>query len=79
LFRLCQQLGVIHPRRLSVEPEELYDWWLYFNCDPWGDIRDDYRAFFASHGSMSDEVKPTWPYVDEPISAEEIAAAIKAE
>ena len=77
LFRLCLHFRIRHPELLSqsMTCEQIADWWMYYQCDPWGDQRDDYRAFFASRGTLSEDVQPEWPYFEAGFTPEEILAA----
>ena len=78
LFRLCLKFGIAHPDRVSEQltSEQLCDWWAYFQHDPWGDMRADYRAFMASKGAWSDKLLPEWPYVETPMTPEEFRDAL---
>lgn len=62
------------PDRLS--DAQLADWWLYYQQDPWGDQRDDHRAFFAARAAYAEHAKPEWPYVDPGFTPEEIREAM---
>lgn len=80
LFRLALQLRVDHPGQLAsrLTPEQLADWWLYYQCDPWGDQRADYRAFFAARAAYVEEATPDWPYIEPGFTAEELREATGA-
>lgn len=63
LFEICARVGVVHPDYL-LEPggpltwEQMLDWVALFNEQPWGDQRDDLRAFAAATVSVA-------PYMDK--------------
>jgi len=58
--------------------EQLADWWLLYQCSPFGDEREDYRAWFASLRAWDAEGHvPTWPYMEQPISSDELKALVE--
>jgi hypothetical protein len=72
-------MQIPHPHRLpgALSDEELLDWWCYYQCDPWGEQRDDYRAFMSTRGQWSEEIMPEWPYVEAPMTPEEFKEAMQ--
>ena len=57
--------------------EQLADWWLLYQHDPFGSQREDHRAWFASRGMWGAEgCLPEWPYMEPPVSADEIKEAL---
>jgi len=57
--------------------EQIMDWWLLYQHDPFGNERLDYRAWFASLRNWSAEGHlPTWPYMETPPTADEVAEAL---
>ena len=67
-----------HPSRLAEQftPAELADWWVYYQCEPWGDKRADYRAFFAARAAYCEDAVPEWPYVEPAFTAEDLKEAM---
>lgn len=78
LFRLCLHFRIPHPRRVHeyLSDEEIGEWWVYYMCDPWGEQRQDYRAFLSACAAFSQDVRPEWPYIDDPFSPDELREAI---
>lgn len=51
----------------------LYEWWLLWNDEPWGELRADLRHWAQVCMSLgSTEVKLEWPYVEPGWTIEEI-------
>lgn len=66
---------MVHPDVLfeQVTAAQLYEWWLLYCEEPFGDLRTDFRAWaHACIGWGSKEVKLLWPYIEPELSPEEI-------
>ena len=77
LFRLCLHFRWPHPAVIDrhLTREQLADWWLYYQHDPWGERRADYRAFCSQR--IAENAMPEWPYVEPPFTADEIQEALR--
>lgn len=61
---------------------QLFDWWTLYNDEPFGDLRSDLRAWAAAAATWGTrDVRLVWPYIDPPMTADELLeemAAIEA-
>ena len=78
LFEICARVGVVHPDYL-LQPagpltwEQMIDWLALYDLQPWGDQRDDLRAFAAANVCIAPYLEKyaklpdaAWPYWDTP-------------
>jgi hypothetical protein len=64
---------VQHPDHLVLSARQLFEWWMVYNLEPWGETRADYRAWAqACVTAGSDDVRLAWPYVDAELTSEEM-------
>lgn len=75
---LCRCLGVVHPDYLleRLTAAQLWEWWVLWNDEPWGDLRDDLRSGAHAMLQAGGDVRVSWPYVDGPMTADEIQGVI---
>ena len=72
-LKLCRTIGCDHPDNLTLTAEQLFEWWMAWNDEPWGAERDDLRAW-AHAGLMfgMKDLEPHWPYFPREWTVEEI-------
>lgn len=72
-FEVCRAVGCDHPDNLKLTAGQLFEWWILWNEEPWGDRREDLRTW-AHAGLMFGvkELEPHWPYFPPEWTLDEI-------
>ena len=77
-FRLCLAIGCPHPDLLPLTAGQLWDWFIYYAEEPFGDTRDDLRQIAALGVQLGiDDMRLTWPYREELPSRDELKEEIE--